>query len=63
LHKPLTVLLFRTSWLYSLDKANFVTAILKKAKASGKLSVVFDQLGTPTYTYDLGKAILDIIKK
>jgi dTDP-4-dehydrorhamnose reductase len=55
-------IIIRTSWLYSLDKANFVTAILKKARATGILSVVFDQLGTPTYTYDLGLAILDIIK-
>ena len=54
--------IIRTSWLYSLDKGNFVTAIINKAKTTGSLNVVFDQLGTPTYTYDLAKAIIHIIK-
>jgi len=55
-------IIIRTSWLYSLDKDNFVTAIIKKARTNGNLKVVFDQLGTPTYTYDLAKAILHIAK-
>ncbi len=55
-------IIIRTSWLYSLDKPNFVTAIINKAKATGNLSVIYDQLGTPTYTYDLANAILAILK-
>ena len=55
-------IIIRTSWLYSFDKGNFVTAIINKAKTTGSLNVVFDQLGTPTYTYDLAKAIIHIIK-
>ncbi len=54
-------IIIRTSWLYSMDKPNFVSAIINKAKTTGKLNVVFDQLGTPTYTYDLAEAIKSII--
>ncbi|RPJ66937.1 MAG: NAD-dependent epimerase/dehydratase family protein, partial [Alphaproteobacteria bacterium] len=55
-------IIIRTSWLYSLDKPNFVSAIINKVKQAGSANVVFDQLGTPTYTYDLAAAILQIIK-
>ncbi len=54
-------IIVRTSWLYSLDKPNFVTTIVNNAKADGRLNVVCDQLGTPTYTYDLADAILKMI--
>jgi len=54
-------IIIRTSWLWSLDKANFVTAIMNKARATGQLNVVADQLGTPTYTYDLADAIFKIV--
>ncbi len=57
-----TGIIIRTSWLYSLDKPNFVTAIIKKAISEGNLKVVVDQLGTPTFTYDLARAILTIAK-
>ena len=56
-------MIIRMSWLYSMDKANFVTAIINKAKTIGNLSVIYDQLGTPTYTYDLATAILTIISE
>jgi len=54
-------LIIRTSWLYSQDKNCFVTAIQNRAKKVGTLSVVIDQIGTPTYAYDLAKAILKIV--
>lgn len=57
-----SAIILRTSWLYSLDKPNFVTAIINKARTTGSLNVVYDQLGTPTYTYDLAATILQIIK-
>ena len=56
-------IIIRTSWLYSSFGNNFVKTILKYGKERGKLNVVFDQIGTPTYAGDLAKAILDIIPK
>jgi dTDP-4-dehydrorhamnose reductase len=54
-------LIFRTSWLYSSFGNNFVKTIMKYAAERGKLNVVFDQVGTPTYAHDLSSAILQII--
>jgi len=47
--------------LYSAFGNNFVKTILKYGTERGKLSIVYDQTGTPTYAPDLAKAILDII--
>lgn len=54
-------IIIRTSWLYSSFGNNFVKTILKYGKERGKLNVVFDQVGTPTYAGDLAKTILDIL--
>ncbi|OPZ96101.1 MAG: dTDP-4-dehydrorhamnose reductase [Bacteroidetes bacterium ADurb.Bin408] len=54
-------IIIRTSWLYSSYGNNFVKTILKLAKEKGKLEVIFDQIGTPTYAADLAKAILDAL--
>jgi dTDP-4-dehydrorhamnose reductase len=56
-------LIFRTSWLYSEFGHNFVKTILKYGKERDYLNVVFDQIGTPTYAYDLAKVILEILDK
>jgi len=56
-------IIIRTSWLYSSYGNNFVKTIIKYGKERGKLNVVFDQVGTPTYAADLAKTILDIIPK
>lgn len=53
--------ILRTSWLYSAFGNNFVKTMIRYGKERGKLNVVFDQVGTPTYAKDLAKAILDII--
>lgn len=47
----------RTGWLYGRHGKNFVDTILKKAKTEKLLKVVDDQVGSPTYTKDLAKAI------
>jgi dTDP-4-dehydrorhamnose reductase len=49
--------ILRTSWLYGKNGRNFVDTILKKAKTKKVLKVVDDQVGSPTYTKDLAKAI------
>ncbi len=54
-------MIIRTSWLYSSYGNNFVKTILGKAGSAQSLSVVFDQVGSPTYAADLATAIMDII--
>jgi dTDP-4-dehydrorhamnose reductase len=56
-------MIIRTSWLYSSFGSNFVKTILKKGAEKGKLQVVNDQFGCPTYARDLAAAILDILPK
>jgi len=56
-------LIFRTSWLYSAFGNNFVKTMIKYGKERGKLNVVFDQIGTPTYARDLASSILKIIQQ
>lgn len=55
-------LIFRTAWLYSEFGKNFVKTMLNLTSTKPQLKVVFDQAGTPTYAYDLAKAIFDIIE-
>jgi dTDP-4-dehydrorhamnose reductase len=54
-------MIVRTSWLYSAYNANFVKTILKKGSEQGKLGVVFDQIGSPTYGRDLACTLLSLI--
>ncbi len=56
-------LIIRTAWLYSEFGNNFVKTMMKYGKERGRLNVVFDQTGTPTYAHDLAKAILDIVQQ
>jgi dTDP-4-dehydrorhamnose reductase len=58
-------LLIRTSWLYGLKGRNFIQAILAKArtKPTPTLTVVDDQVGSPTYTKDLAAAVAMLIEK
>jgi dTDP-4-dehydrorhamnose reductase len=53
----------RTSWLYGYHGPNFVTTMLKLAQTHDQISVVGDQIGSPTYTVDLSKAIAKLIEK
>lgn len=54
-------LIFRTAWLYSEFGKNFVKTMLNLTATKPQLKVVFDQVGTPTFAYDLAAAIFDII--
>ena len=55
-------LIFRTAWLYSEFGKNFVKTMMNLTATKPQLRVVFDQVGTPTYAYDLAAAIYDIIE-
>ncbi|MBN1526879.1 MAG: dTDP-4-dehydrorhamnose reductase [Candidatus Omnitrophica bacterium] len=55
--------ILRTSWLYGRNGKNFVDTIIAKAKAEPRLKVVSDQIGCPTYTKDLAKAIRVLLDK
>ena len=53
--------IIRTAWLYSEFGKNFVKTMLSLTATKPQLKVVFDQVGTPTYAYDLAKAIAVVL--
>jgi len=55
-------LLIRTAWLYGRNGKNFVKTILEKAAAVKTLDVVDDQIGAPTYSWDLSAAVQLLIE-
>ena len=55
-------IIIRTAWLYSEFGKNFLKTMWNLTAAKPELKVVFDQTGTPTYAYDLAKAIFEIIE-
>ena len=54
-------IIIRTAWLYSEFGKNFVKTMLNLTATKPELKVVFDQVGTPTYAYDLAQAIVTIL--
>ena len=53
--------ILRTAWLYSEFGKNFVKTMMNLTATKPQLKVVFDQVGTPTYAYDLAQAITTIL--
>lgn len=55
--------ILRTSWLFGYYGKSFPRAILERAAVSKSFEVVADQIGRPTYTVDLAKALADLLIK
>ena len=52
----------RTSWVYSEFGNNFVKTMLRLGRERDSLNVIFDQVGSPTYATDLGRALVALLK-
>ena len=52
----------RIAWVFGLNGNNFIKTMLKLGKTHDRLRVVNDQIGTPTYTYDLARLLVDMIE-
>ena len=61
INSKVDAIVIRTSWLYSSYGNNFVKTMLRLGLKKDELSVIADQLGTPTYAKDLAKVCLDIL--
>lgn len=52
----------RIAWVFGVNGKNFIKTMLNIGKTHDKLSVVNDQIGTPTYTFDLARLLVDMIE-
>ena len=50
----------RIAWVFGINGANFIKTMLKLSENHDELTVVSDQIGTPTYTYDLARLLVDM---
>ena len=53
--------IIRTSWLFGKKNTNFINTIISLAEKNGEVTIVSDQIGSPTYSEDLSKLIVSII--
>lgn len=54
--------IIRIAWVFGVNGNNFIKTMLRLGKERGAVSVVNDQIGNPTYTYDLAKLVVDMIQ-
>lgn len=52
----------RIAWVFGVNGKNFIKTMLRLGKDHDELTVVADQIGSPTYTYDLAKLLVDMIE-
>ncbi|MCQ2519169.1 MAG: dTDP-4-dehydrorhamnose reductase [Lachnospiraceae bacterium] len=51
----------RIAWVFGINGKNFIKTMLNLAKTRNEISVVNDQFGSPTYTYDLARLLVDMV--
>ena len=54
--------IIRISWVFGINGNNYVKTMLRLAETKKELNIVCDQIGSPTYTYDLSKLMCDMIE-
>lgn len=52
----------RIAWVFGVNGKNFVKTMLNLGKTHNHLTVVDDQIGSPTYTYDLARLLVDMVE-
>ena len=52
----------RIAWVFGLNGKNFIKTMINVGKTHDEVRVVNDQIGTPTYTYDLSRLLVDMIE-
>ena len=52
----------RIAWVFGVNGKNFIKTMLRLGKEKGAVTVVNDQIGSPTYTYDLARLLVDMIQ-
>ena len=52
----------RIAWVFGVNGSNFIKTMLRVGKTHDEVRVVNDQIGTPTYTYDLARLLVDMIE-
>ncbi|MCA1808131.1 MAG: dTDP-4-dehydrorhamnose reductase [Kiritimatiellia bacterium] len=55
-------LIIRVEWSYGRHGANFISRLLDKARSGGELKIVEDQIGAPTWTSDMSRAIAALLQ-
>ena len=51
----------RIAWVFGVNGKNFVKTMLRLAETGKRVTVVNDQYGSPTYTYDLARLLVDMV--
>lgn len=54
--------IIRISWVFGINGNNFIKTMMKLSETRDELNVVADQIGSPTYTFDLSRLIADMIE-
>lgn len=52
----------RIAWVFGVNGKNFIKTMLNVGKTHDRVTVVSDQIGTPTYTYDLARLLVDMVE-